>query len=177
MKLRSIYIVLFCGVICLHSCKRATNYDKAVAWYEDTKEEITDQADQTADSVFESIDLNANQKEKRSYKDGAIIKYETSDNKGTKLYTALYAKDTNFAFIKEFCTHGYLIYEGIEYKRLPYGLSTWYNCENGKILEQGIRHKFKKAGVWKKYNKDGTLKGETTHKEKIRPKLLPKLAD
>lgn len=157
------------------ACSSGSSDEKVATWYADTKEDIISQSDETPDSTFEYIDLNTDMREKRFYFEKRPVKLEVTDGNRTSRYVALYAADSSFRLIKEYCQHGKLSYEGIEYKHKPYGPATWYDCETGKIIRQGNRFKFKKTGVWKEYNTDGTVKSEIRYEGKIKTKKLPRL--
>ncbi|MCB0696594.1 MAG: hypothetical protein KDC07_04475 [Chitinophagaceae bacterium] len=162
---------LFLAGIC--SCG-STNKDKILDWQENIKEEVLEHNESTIDSTWEDIDLNEGARIELKYSKGSLVERVIKNTAGVTLYTAQYAEDTNFALVHEYCTHGNVTYEGIEYKHKPYGLATWYYCESGKVMEQGMRYKFRKAGIWKKYNTDGSLQSETQHEEKIKVRTLPK---
>jgi|GEM_PF-6182856 len=152
-----------------------TNEEQILDWQEETKDEILSRADATIDSTWENINLNEGLRELREYNNGKLVKCVVQNREEAILYSVQYAEDTNFALVHEYCTHGDMTYEGIEYKHRPYGLATWYHCETGNIMEQGIRHKFKKTGTWKKYYPDGSLQSEKVHKEEVKVKQFPKI--
>lgn len=171
------YFTFFLVFIGFASCNKPTDHEKIMAWYENTKTNIENQADLEHDKVLETTDPFSGEQETKYYHEKHLFKKEIRDINNVVIYRVLYAKDTNFCFVQQICTNGQISYEGIEYKRKPYGLSTWYHCENGKIEEQGIRLKFKKWGIWKKYHADGTVKMETMHEAKIKLRSFPKLKD
>lgn len=176
MLLRFKYIIPVVTIILLiASCGGGSREERLADWYTDTKEEILDQSDEKADSTFEHIDLNNGMYEKWFYHKSRLIKYEVTSAAKTPRYTAFVATDTNFRFIREYCPHGKLSYEGIEYQHKPYGTATWYDCETGKITDQGNRFKFTKTGTWKKFNSDGSVLSTIEHKAKIKPGKLPQL--
>ena len=170
---RSILFLFFS--LQLASCSIKKNKEQFSAWYEETYEEIKDQADETADSTYKSVNLNSGIHHEWFYYEGHIIKYEITFTDGTLNYRALYATDSNFRIVQEYCADGKLSYEGIEYKHKPYGLGTWYYCQTGKIMDQGLRLKFQKTGSWIHNSPDGTVLNETFYKEKVKISSLPEL--
>lgn len=175
MRFRVTYYLLLLLVTGMASCTVKSNDEKINEWFTDTKEEILDQADVEPDSMFENINLNTGQYERWHYYENRKVKYEVTNEQKTPSYTVLYAEDTNFALVREYCMHGNLSYEGISYKNKPYGTATWYDCETGNVMEQGNRFKFKKSGSWKKFHQNGELKSEHIYKGKIKLKSLPEL--
>lgn len=175
MLLRFKYILPVLVMFLISACSEGSREERLADWYTDTKEEILDQSDEKPDSTFEHIDLNNSLYEKWYYYKNRPVKYEVTNAAKTPRYIAFIAADSNFRFIQEYCPHGKLSYEGIEYQHKPYGTATWYDCETGKIVEQGNRFKFTKTGTWKKYNPDGSVKSTIEHKGKIKPGKLPTL--
>lgn len=175
MRFHYKYFLFISALLALSACSNKSSDEQVAAWYIETKEEILNQADETPDSTFEHIDLNTGMFEKWHYYKKRPVKYEVRDANKTLRYAALYAEDSSFSLVKEYCQHGNLSYEGIEYKNRPYGTATWYDCETGKVIRQGNRFKFEKTGVWKQYNTDGTVKSEIRYEGKFKTKKLPRL--
>ena len=175
MKFTPAYLLLLLA-ICLSACGGSEKkYAQITDWYEDTKAAILDQSARNAAEITTQLTADSLEVE-ITYRDKGIpVKREWKDLQGRLRHRILYANDTNFALVNEFCDNGSLSYEGIEYKRKPYGLATWYHCTNGKIYEQGLRCKFVKMGVWKRFDEAGKVTVEHNYKKKIRFSDFPEM--
>jgi antitoxin component YwqK of YwqJK toxin-antitoxin module len=72
------------------------------------------------------------------------------------------------------CDNGVYGFEGIFYKDVAYGQSTWQYC-NGKIQEQGIRFNGKEIGQWKKWNENGDIVEQIDHGNIEQIDSMPKI--
>ena len=168
------YILLLSLFFC--SCGRS-GYDDVAEWHEVTKEAIFEQSELVADSIGEYIDTLTEELIRSYFHDQHLFRKEIINNRGVVKFMIRYANNPDFSYKTEYCSHGYQTYEGIEYQNKPYGIATWYNCENGKITEQGVRHKFRKVGLWKTYDRNGNPEREIVYDKEVKLKSYPRIRD
>lgn len=162
--------------IIVSSCKWG-DYDDVTGWHEATKERILEQSELVADSISERTDTQTSELVRSYYYSGHLFRKEIVGKTGVVAYMVRYANDSNFSYCTEYCSHGYKIYEGIDYKHKPYGIATWYDCETGKITEQGVRYKFRKVGLWKMYDRSGNPVREIVYDKEVKLKSYPRLKE
>lgn len=158
------------------SCKRGA-YDDVAEWHNATKEGIIEQSELVADSISEYTDSLTGELVRDYYYNRQLFRKEIASAEGIVKYLVRYATDKDFAYCTEYCSHGYKTYEGIEYQHKPYGIATWYNCENGKITEQGVRHGFRKVGTWKMYDGNGNPVREVVYDKEVKVKSYPRMKE
>ncbi|HEY9178426.1 MAG TPA: hypothetical protein VIN07_12075 [Flavipsychrobacter sp.] len=163
-------------IVLLASCGWG-GHDDVQEWHEATKEIIIEQSELVADSISQQEDPSSGSIERRYYYNRKLFRKEVVSPRGVVEYMVRYADDSDFAYCTEFCTHGYKTYEGIEYQHKPYGIATWYNCDNGKITEQGTRYKFRKTGVWQMYDGYGNPTREITYEKNVPLKSYPRIKE
>ncbi|MBR9860568.1 hypothetical protein GYB22_07415 [bacterium] len=150
-SLNFIWYSLFISSIMFSSCESSVQDP----WFKQYKKEITQTANQEADSLDIQQDLRG-PIIKKYFADGRVIKKELFRNDTMIMSRTLYGPQS-LELRTEYWPSGALGFEGIALRDTFYGLSTWYH-ENGNISLQGIRYKNAKVGKWYYWNENGTLK-------------------
>jgi antitoxin component YwqK of YwqJK toxin-antitoxin module len=147
---------LFIFFLTSFSCTTKQNHFDTDKWYEQTKNKILEMCNITPDSTFKEYYDDGKVHVIKSFKNGHLISEKLFRGTGEQVTETNYSSDEAFQLRKEICEDGQISFEGIFYKGEAYGLSRWWRCDQSKI-EEGVRFRSDKIGIWKKWNKDGQV--------------------
>jgi hypothetical protein len=147
---------IFASFIIFYSCTKKQSLDPRI-WYNHTKSVILKNSMVRPDSIVGKT-LN-NSSWVLTFSSRGKTYRELRNNSLSRVHAdTYYGKNHDFELRREICQNGTISFEGIFYKKLAYGLSTWYeNCDSSKIKEQGVRYKSGAIGIWKIRNDNGRL--------------------
>lgn len=157
----------------LTSCDLTTEENKHIKWFDQTKNEILNQSNLTADSTFVTLS------------DDSVITWTHNLFKGQEFskegkikeklrIKSYFSKSADFELRQEICDNGLVAFEGILFKDKFYGLSKWKDCQD-RIQMEGIRFEDEKVGIWKIYNDKGQVNEETDYGHYKSVDLFPKI--
>lgn len=133
-------------------------YEWHQTWFFKTKKEILDNA-MAGDNDQYII---------KKYSLNGVVSYSKNDTifitrrflDGQKVQETHFYYNPHLELRREYCKSGRLCFEGVFYKKLSYGYSTW-NHSNGNIRKKGIRYKGHKIGLWEEWDSAGKLINES----------------
>lgn len=123
-------------------------------WYKKTKEFILKESSLLPDSTETEYYDDGKPHKIRFFSNGIPIGEKWYRATGEQAVETNFSRDGQFELRKEICQDGKVAFEGVFYKKEPYGLSTWFGCGEFK-QQQGIRFRDKKVGIWKSWDGNG----------------------